>query len=136
MIPANVQRPLKKQYKKNHGDRLRRQTKTIHVGDYVFLRREPKEPKESPHKLAQLADEPYLVKAVATKTVDIEISEKYVEKVSSSGVSLAPSLGSNTKLQDGSSPVTEDELGTDFPTQQESNLNDIPLPKEVEEEKR
>lgn len=49
-----------------------------------------------------------------------------VEKVSRSHVSLAPPPISNDELQKVSRPVTDEELGIDYPTNPEINMNALP----------
>jgi len=77
-------------YKRNYDSRLRKQVEVVKQGDYVFLRVERKNPKDHRHKLAPIAEGPFLVTKTDKNTVVIERSDRSVEKVSRSRVVLAP----------------------------------------------
>ena len=61
----------------------------MNQGDYVFLRVEQKNQKDYRHKLAPIAEGPFLVIKTDKNTVVIERSHRSVEKVSRSRVVLA-----------------------------------------------
>lgn len=58
-------------YKDNYDARLRKQSKVIHKGDYVYLLVQHKSPYKHHHKLALIKKGPYNVSKIGDKTVDI-----------------------------------------------------------------
>ena len=79
-------------YKRNYDSRLRKQVEVVKQGDYVFLQVERKNPKYHRHKLAPIAEGPFLVTKTDKNTVVIERSDRSVEKDSRSRKVLAPKL--------------------------------------------
>ena len=77
-------------YKRNFDARLRKPKYDIHVGSYVFLRKEQGTATEPKHKLAKVATGPYAVKQSDRNTVVIVIGDQE-ERVSRDRVELAPS---------------------------------------------
>ena len=73
-------------YKRNYDNRLRRTNTIIKPDDFVFLRVERRDDKETRHKLAPIAEGPFRVKEVdtASKTVVIEREDRSTENVSRS----------------------------------------------------
>ena len=71
---------------------MRKNDETIKLGDYIFLRTEKKDDKDSRHKLVPIAGRPYLVRKPddKAKTFVIEYADKTVENVSRSRVVRAP----------------------------------------------
>ena len=77
-------------YKRNYDDRIRNQAALVNQGDYDFFWVERKSRKDHRHKLAPIAEGPYLVTKTDKNTVFIERSYRSVEKASRSRVVLAP----------------------------------------------
>ena len=104
-------------YKRNYHKRLRKDREVINPGLYVFLRTEKKDNKDSRHKLAPLAEGPYLVKEVDvdSKTVVIEYGDHTVERVSRSRVVLAPKRLTPAQLQNVIRPSVMKETLLDYP---------------------
>ena len=122
--------PLSKaqeRYKRNYDRRLRRDLENIKAGDFVFLRVERKDDKETRHKLAPIADGPYLVKDVNqdAKTVVIVYDDQTVENVSRSRVVLAPRRLTPTEQVDETRPMTINEIISDYPTSEVVNNRHI-----------
>lgn len=115
-------------YKKNDDNRLRRDKKIIKPDDYVFIRVERRDDKKSIHELAPIAEGPYLVKDVETaiKAVVIERDERSQENVSRSSVTLTPMIPrSAEELLEETCLQTEDDLGTELPVSEDSNMNQL-----------
>ena len=93
----------------------------------MFLRVERKDDKETRHKLAPIADGPYLVKDVNQdgKTVVIVYDDQTVENVSRSRVVLAPRRLTPTEQVDETRPMTINEIISDYPTSEVVNNRHI-----------
>lgn len=124
-------------YRKNYENRLRRNKSLIKPEDYVFLRAERKDYKETRPKLAPIAKRPFPSKDVDTpdKTVVLERDDLLTENVSRSRVTLAPSPKSAKELVEDKRPQTDEELGTELPTNEQSNINQLAKPKSKASEK-
>lgn len=92
----------------------------------MFLRRERKDPNETQHKLAPVADGPYLVKSVQNPTVVFEMPDRSVERVPRSRFTLVPPPATNQQLQDVTRPMTDEEIGVGYPTTEDGYLDDFP----------
>ena len=88
---------------------------------------ERKDDKETRHKLAPIADRPYLVKDVNqdAKTVVILYDDQTVENVSRSRVVLAPRRLTPTEQVEETRPMTINEIISDYPTSEVVNNRHI-----------
>lgn len=71
----------KERCKKNHDVRLGRHVELIKLDDYVYLRIEWKDRKETNHKLSTVSEGPYKVMKTGWRTVFIEKKDRSVQKV-------------------------------------------------------
>lgn len=115
-------------YKRNYDARLRKPAYDIHVGSYVFLRKEQSTASERKHKLAQVATGPHRLKEVDADTVFLDRG-KESERVSCDRVELAPSPMERHQYGDlrsalrslsggGASATTAQVIGSDPPPQE------------------
>jgi len=112
-------------YKRNYDKKLRRNSETIEADDFVFLRVERRDPNETRHKLAPIADGPYKVKSVNNdnKTLVIYYDDGNVETVSRSRVVKAPRSTSDPKID--VQPSTLDVTIADYPKSEEMNAQHL-----------
>ena len=121
-------RSAQERYKRNYDNRLGKNDETIKLGDYVFLRTEKKDDKDSRHKLAQIAEGPYLVKQTddKSKTVVIEYDDKTVENVSRSRVVRAPKRQTPAEIQNVVQPTVTNATFVDYPNTEYVNQSHSP----------
>ncbi len=113
-------------YKRNYDKRLRRHRERIQKDDTVFLRVERRDESLSRHKLAAVAEGPFVVDSVKGNTVVILRSDGSVERVSRDRVTLAPTQISASAAREIVRPLTDEELDPGaFPVDEDINLNDI-----------
>ena len=118
-------------YKRNYDTRLRKQSETIKMDDYVYLRVERRDENEHRHKLAAVAQGPYKVIETKGKTVVIEREDNTVERVSRDRVVLAPKPRTVQEIQQAVRPMTDEQLTQNaYPVSQKTNLQDINEPPE------
>ncbi len=115
-------------YKKNFDDRLRRQKENIKMDDSVFLRVERRSEKDVRHKLAAVADGPFKVIEVDTKTVVIEKPDKTVERVSRDRVVLAPERRSSEQIKTTLQSADANLQDSDLPASDKDNLKELDPP--------
>lgn len=81
--------------------------------------------------MAPIAERPFRVKDVDTpnKTVLIERDERSTENVSQSRPTLASASKTAEELVEDTRPKVDEELGTELPTNEQSNINQLVKPK-------
>lgn len=90
---------------KNYDARLHKKQEVIHDDDYVFIRVEPKNPKDHRHKLASIAEGLFKVTNVDGNMITIEETDRSVEIVSRSRVVLATTTKTEKEVRKISQPV-------------------------------
>lgn len=111
-------------YKRDYDKRRCRDTEEIFPKHYFFLRSEEKDDKDHLHKIAPIAEGPFIVKSVDTyaKTLFIVRNDKIVENVSRLRVILGPDEPTADGLRENTPPMTLNEIIGDYPISESENL--------------
>lgn len=76
--------------------------------------------------LAAVVEGPYFVKSVQNMKAVIEMTYQTVENVSNSHVALTSRPITEKGLQEFKIPMTNEDLGTEYPTKTSINMNNLP----------
>lgn len=97
----------------------------LNVYDYVYLRVERKDPRESCYKLVPIAEGPYKVTKTHDKTDVIQKKDPSVEKVSLSRLISVPKPNSKEEMEKSLNTTKVKDKNEEYPAEEDIRLNDI-----------